>query len=230
MSTQLRLDRANAAFQVAIAALAGPLAGAVVLAACGVGDALSDSRTIFLFSATDAAASLAVIGWMLRRSGEGRRSIGLQWQRPLRESAIGLAVLPLLWLSIRLTSLTFERFLPSLRLDENPLLELIRDPQDLALILTTALISGGFKEEVQRAFVLNRFRSHLGGQWLGLALWSAFFGWMHASQGIEAAFQAGLIGAVLGLLYLQRRNLIAPIAAHSLFNLWMAVLAWNANR
>jgi len=81
-----------------------------------------------------------------------------------------------------------------------------------------ALLAGGVREEVQRAFILTRFERDLGGPIVGLAVTSIAFGAGHALQGWDAALATGLLGAVWGVIYVRRRSAIAPMVSHAGFN------------
>jgi membrane protease YdiL (CAAX protease family) len=94
------------------------------------------------------------------------------------------------------------------------------------LFIATALIAGGFKEEVQRAFILSRFRSHLGGAFPGLLLWSSAFALGHYVQGAQGMVVAGLYGLIFGIVYLWRGRLIAPIVAHGAYDVCALLASW----
>ncbi len=61
---------------------------------------------------------------------------------------------------------------------------------------------------------------------LGLILWSLFFAFGHALQGIDNAVAAGILGVCFGLLYIWRRNLVAPMVAHALFDVATLLIVW----
>jgi membrane protease YdiL (CAAX protease family) len=74
------------------------------------------------------------------------------------------------------------------------------------------------REELQRAFLLHRFRGDLGQPWMGVLITSMAFGMGHTLQGLDAAIITGSLGAVWGAMYILRRSAMAPIVSHSLFN------------
>ena len=78
---------------------------------------------------------------------------------------------------------------------------------------------GGFREEMQRAFVLHRFEQYLGGAAVGLIVFSIGFGLGHALQGWDATVMTGILGAFWGIVYLRRRSFVAPLVCHAVFNL-----------
>lgn len=86
------------------------------------------------------------------------------------------------------------------------------------MFLIVAIVAGGVREELQRAFVLHRFRQYLGGPIVGLVITSLLFGLGHTLQGWDAALITGVLGALWGAAYLWRRSAIGPMVNHSLFN------------
>ena len=88
----------------------------------------------------------------------------------------------------------------------------------LLAFLFVVIVAGGLREELQRAFLLHRFRTDLGSAGIGLLVTSTAFGLGHTLQGWDAAIVTGVLGATWGAIYLARRSAIAPIVSHSLFN------------
>ena len=116
--------------------------------------------------------------------------------------------------------LLVQQLVPALHnVVRNPLESLIRSPGDAALLAVVAVISGGVREEVQRAFILHRFEQYLGGAPLGLVLFSLVFGAGHAIQGWDAVITTAALGAFWGVVYLARRSAVAPVVSHAGFNL-----------
>jgi membrane protease YdiL (CAAX protease family) len=101
---------------------------------------------------------------------------------------------------------------------DNPLEALARSPAGFIVMLLVAVIAGGVREEMQRAFLLHRFRTDLGGAGTGLMVTSAAFGLGHVLQGLDAVIVTGLLGAFWGALYLARGNLAAAMISHALAN------------
>jgi membrane protease YdiL (CAAX protease family) len=102
---------------------------------------------------------------------------------------------------------------------QNPLQDLLDTPFNAAMFGLVAVVAGGVREEVQRAFILHRFEQRLGGAVLGLALFSVAFGAGHAMQGWDAAIATGTLGAFWGAIYLLRRSIVATMVSHAAFNL-----------
>jgi membrane protease YdiL (CAAX protease family) len=217
----LWIDRLQALLEVLV--LAGLLSSAIAylpFALSGISHEalIGRARVIALFVLLEACITVALLMLILRAHGESLRYLG--WRRGcLRADVlIGLLVVPVLFLMSGLVSLFFRSFLPRYYSEQNLLLETIRSPGDLVLFIISALFAGGIKEELQRAFVLIRFREYLGGATLGLILWSTFFAYGHYLQGVQGSVVAGLFGFLFGVIYLVRGSLVAPVVAHSVYD------------
>jgi len=88
-----------------------------------------------------------------------------------------------------------------------------------------AIIAGGLREEVQRAFLLQRFSRYLGGPIVGLIVVSVGFGAGHYLQGWDAAIATGLLGLTWGILFLRRGSAVLPIVSHAGYNAAQVVQA-----
>lgn len=175
----------------------------------------------FLFSVSmiDAVLVIALVIFFLRQSGESPRQVLVGAVRPLREAGLGALWLPVTLGLVIATSLLLRTYLPQLRnVPTNPLEALLEQPGGLVLFIIVAIVAGGVREELQRAFVLHRFEQHLGGAGWGLAITSLLFGLGHVIQGWDAAIITGMLGALWGAVYLRRKSAIAPMVNHSLFN------------
>ncbi len=174
----------------------------------------------------EAAITLVFLFLIMRAHGETLAWLGLCWKRWRSNAMVGLAIVPILLVLNVVVAAVFQEFLPKYFLERNPLTELIRTPQDLALFIATALIAGGIKEELQRAFILRRFQAYLGGGKIGLITWSVVFGLGHFVQGAQGMVAAGMFGLIFGALYLMRGNLIAPIVAHGAYDTVALLGSW----
>ncbi len=187
---------------------------------------LHSSGSVFAFQMIDSIITLAVIAWLLRLNGPGWRTIGWRSKGTAHGIVAGIAALPLLFGTALLTVSAVSRLFPELASDSNPLLELIQTGQDVVFFSASSLLAGGFKEEIQRAFIVERFENGWGGVWVGLVAWSLLFGLLHLAQGPDRAIAASFLGLIFGLLYLWRRHLAAPICAHSLYDWAVVLLTW----
>ena len=194
-----------------------------VLALFGVrpfvqGDTLN-ATWVFLVSLADTVLLLVLISALLIANGESIRDVFLGARPARMEVPLGLAsVIPVLLIAAAVL-LTSQYVVPWLHnVPDNPLAGLLQSPRDRWLFAVVALVAGGVREEVQRAFLLTRFEQHLGGARVGLIVTSVAFGLGHLLQGFDAALATGTLGFIWGAMYLWRRSSVAPIVSHAGFN------------
>jgi membrane protease YdiL (CAAX protease family) len=182
-------------------------------------------KTLSSFLLLETAITICLLLMVLKVHQETICSLGLQWARWKLNLLIGLALVPFLFLINDIVAIAFRLYLPKYYTERNPLTEIIHTPSQLALFVFSALIAGGIKEELQRAFILNRFGRYLGGAGVGLVLWSLAFGAGHYVQGAQGVTIATIYGLIFGITYLLSGSLIAPIVAHGAYDA-LALLAY----
>jgi membrane protease YdiL (CAAX protease family) len=171
-------------------------------------------------SLLDTALVLGLVFLFLASNGERPREALLGSRSVLREAALGLVLLPIvLLIAVLILGLLFT-IAPQLHnVPRNPLEDMLQNRRDAVIFGIVALIAGGVREEVQRGFILLRFRQHLGGGALGVAIYSVMFGLGHVDQGWDAAIAVATLGAIWGTIYLIRGSIVAPMVSHAGFNL-----------
>ena len=182
-------------------------------------DGALSSTFVFALTLIDTVVLVTLIVVLLVRRGErpgrvffGDRAIG-------REVAAGVISLPVVIALVVALTISIRRFAPSLHnVPDNPLEALLGTQVGLLMFLFVVIVGGGVREELQRAFLLHRFREDLGQPWMGVVMTSMAFGLGHTLQGYDAAIITGSLGALWGVMYVLRRSAIAPIVSHSLFN------------
>ncbi len=189
-----------------------------------------DVPTVVLYLLLESWITLILLFVILKAHGESLAVLGWRTRQWATDVTYGIFLVPLLFALSGFVNLAFRSWLPKYYTERNPLTEIIRTPHDLALFLMAAFIAGGIKEELQRAFILIRFRDHLGGSAVGLLVWSLAFGAGHYVQGPQGMVSATLFGFLFGLIYLARRSLIAPIVAHSLYDASALLGYWFTRR
>lgn len=191
------------------------LAELVVVALVFVADAhhhIYLSKTLYLLLLAWASLWVRKIGWRgvgLRLYGNWKRSIALGMAAGVLLEALELFVTqPLLvkWLGKQPDLETFQALHGNLKWT--------------LLALAGAWTLAAFGEEmVYRGYLLNRVADLLNRTrtaWIvSLMAVHIGFGLAHAYQGITGAVDEGLMGLLLGLIYLRAgRNLAVPIIAH----------------
>ena len=202
------------------------LVGAAPVTAAGQ---LSLSYVVVL-SLADAALVLLLV-WLLLRAHAERPVAAFVGTRGFGgEVLLGIGLVPAALLIVAVTFGIMVQVAPWLHnVAENPLEALIRSPAAAVWFGVVAVVAGGLREEVQRAFILRRFEQHLGGGVIGLVIFSVAFGLGHVVQGWDAVVATGLLGAFWGIVYLKRRSVVAPIVCHAIFNLTEILIAYRGN-
>jgi len=174
---------------------------------------------VFALALTDTVLLLTLILWLLIRRGERPSAVFFGDRPGAPEIAFGMLSLPVIIGLVLALTLSIRRFLPSLRnVPHNPLEGMLGSGASLWLFLIVVIVAGGIREELQRAFLLHRFRGDFGRPWLGVLITSIAFGMGHTLQGLDAAVITGALGAAWGVIYLTRGSALASIVSHSLFN------------
>jgi membrane protease YdiL (CAAX protease family) len=202
--------------QLVIAMLLGP----------GIRPTASGALTLWGVTALLTLDSLAVLGlvwWFLRHSGERPAVVFLGTRHPAVETLVGVSLTPLVFGLVLSVALLLARIAPTLRPPENPFAALLGSPLDVAVLAVVAVVAGGVREEIQRAFILRRFEQYLGGGTVGLVCFSLVFGLGHVVQGWPAVITTTLLGVLWGLVYLRRRSIVGPMVSHSAFNLFQVL-------
>jgi membrane protease YdiL (CAAX protease family) len=136
-----------------------------------------------------------------------------------REFWLGVGLTPVVFLATIALLAGLRALWPSLHnVATNPFEAVIHTPTDAIVLGIAAVVGGGVKEELQRAFILHRFEQSLGGARLGLVLYSLVFGAGHAMQGWDVGIVTALLGLTWGFVFLRRQSSVAPVVSHSGFN------------
>jgi membrane protease YdiL (CAAX protease family) len=172
-----------------------------------------------LLSLIDTAVIAALVHTFLRMSGERSRDVFLG-RRSLRgEVSRGLALVPLVFLAVTGIVLGVRAVAPWLHgVEQNPYERYLASPVHAGIFAIVVVLAGGFREELQRAFILHRFAQRLGGAHVGLVLFSILFGALHLRQGADVAIAIGLLGLFWGILYIRRRSVVVAMVNHSAFD------------
>jgi membrane protease YdiL (CAAX protease family) len=194
-----------------------------LLVLVGVAPQLADGSLsgtfVFALSLADALLLVSLIVFLLIRRGERPLSIFFGNRPFAHEAAAGALSLPFVLAIVIALTVGIRQLIPSLHnVPDNPLEGLVGKGINMWLFLLVVIVAGGVREELQRAFLLHRFRRDLGQPWMGLLITSISFGMGHTLQGLDAAIITGVLGATWGAMYLKRNSAVASIVSHSLFN------------
>ncbi len=167
----------------------------------------------------DAVLIGAIMLAALRAHGERLSDVFLGPRPQGREAWLGVALVPLVVAGTGGLLALLRATWPALHtVPTNPFEALIHTPGDAVVLGVAAVLGGGVKEELQRAFILRRFDQHLGGAPAGLMIYSIVFGAGHAVQGLDVGVMTALLGLAWGAVFLWRRSVVAPMVSHAGFN------------
>jgi membrane protease YdiL (CAAX protease family) len=186
---------------------------------------------VMALSLTDTVLLIGLMVALTRARGERVIDLWLGRRRILSEALYGLTLVPMVFLAVLVVLNGLRIAAPSLQnVPTNPLEQLASTPGQAAAFAVVAILAGGVREEMQRAFLLRRFEQHLGGAYVGVVVLSLGFGLGHIVQGWDAVIATGLLGAFWALLYLRRRSTVAPLVSHAGFNAVevLRVAVWGA--
>ena len=175
---------------------------------------------IVTMSLADTALLIVLMVVLTRAHGQSVSGLWLGRRPILREALLGLAAVPVVFVLVVVLLNALRMTAPWLHnVPTNPLEELARGGALNAVAFgLVAILAGGVREELQRAFLLRRFETHLGGATVGVVVLSLLFGLGHLLQGWDAAITTGALGAFWAVMYLRRRSSIAPLVSHAGFN------------
>jgi membrane protease YdiL (CAAX protease family) len=174
---------------------------------------------VFALSLLDTLVLLTLIVTLLVRRGERPMEVFFGGRPALGEVAFGVMSVPFVFTVVITLMVGIMRLVPDLHnVPKNPLENFLATPVGVWMFLFVAIVAGGVREELQRAFLLHRFRHDLGQPWMGLLVASIAFGLGHTMQGNDAAIITGVLGAIWGAMYLIRGSSLASMVSHSLFN------------
>ncbi len=195
----------------------------VILGLAGLSAHDADGRLSLSFvltlSLADTLLLVALMVALTRAHGESAARLWLGERRLEREALVGLLLVPLVFVGVVILLNMIRLFAPWLHnVPQNPLEQLAGTAVDAAMFALVAIVAGGVREELQRAFLLRRFERHLGGARVGVIVLSLAFGAGHVVQGWDAMITTGALGAFWAVVYLRRRSSVAPIVSHAGFN------------
>ncbi|MDQ5832029.1 MAG: CPBP family intramembrane metalloprotease [Actinomycetota bacterium] len=174
---------------------------------------------VLTLSIADTVVLIALMVALTRAHGERVSDLWLGSRPPGREAVYGALLVPVVFLMVVVLLNVMREVAPWLHnVPTNPLERLAGTPGQAAMFGVVAIVAGGVREELQRAFLLHRFEQHLGGAGVGVVVLSIAFGLGHIVQGWDAVITTGLLGAFWAGLYLRRRSTVAPLVSHAGFN------------
>ena len=180
----------------------------------------SSLEGLFLRKLVEAAVLAVGTFFLLRWSGESFASLGIAKKGLGRSILVGLGFAFLFFLVINVGLNPLVGGLLGGSVDAS-VRTLFQDPAEWPWWVSTAIVGGGFAEELMRVFVLTRFERLLGrgGLVVALVIDCAVFGLGHLYQGTSGAVSSAITGLLFAFVFLRRRRATDAMAAHAWFDL-----------
>jgi membrane protease YdiL (CAAX protease family) len=195
------------------------VAGLLALAGLRPGEDGKVTLTLLAWlTGLDSVILIALVLSLLVLGGESPRGVLLGRRPVLGEVLRGFALVPWVFVLAAVAVMAIARWAPGL-ITPNPLATLASTHGELVLFAIVAMVAGGVREEIQRAFILHRCEQRLGGAIVGVIGFGLLFGLGHILQGWSAVIVTALLGTLWSIVYLMRRSVIAPMVSHASFNL-----------
>jgi membrane protease YdiL (CAAX protease family) len=197
---------------------------AVAVTALGIAPRTPDGalslRFILSVTLADTVLLIGLMVFFMRQRGESPSALWLGARRIRPEAIHGLMLVPIVFALVIFTLGTLRVAAPWLHnVEVNPLESLARGGLiNAVLFAVVVIVAGGVREELARAFLLQRFERYLGGMTVGIVLLSVAFGLGHVDQGWDAVITTGVLGAFWAIVYARRRSSVAPVVSHAGFN------------
>jgi membrane protease YdiL (CAAX protease family) len=170
----------------------------------------------------DTVILIGLILGLLVLGGESPRRVLIGTRPVLGEVLRGFGLLPWIFILAAVAVMAINRWAPEL-VTPNPFATLASTRGELALFAIVAMIAGGVREEIQRAFIVHRCEQRLGGAIVGIVGFGLLFGLGHYVQGWSAVIVTALLGTLWSIVYVLRRSVVAPMVSHAAFNLLMVI-------
>ncbi|MBM3780761.1 MAG: CPBP family intramembrane metalloprotease [Acidobacteria bacterium] len=176
-------------------------------------------RFLVLMTLIDTLLLVGLVQFFLHACGETVQETLLPPQQRRADLRLGLLLTPVLLVGVSLGIALLRWLWPALAtVPTNPFEALANTPGRAVLLGVVAMVAGGLREEMQRGFLLHRFRNDLGGALPGLIITSAAFGLGHVMQGWDAAVVTAGLGAVWGAVFLTHGSIGACLFSHAATN------------
>jgi hypothetical protein len=175
---------------------------------------------VVVVTLADTVLLIALMVLFTRKHGHSVASLWLGSRPVSREAIYGLALVPAIFMMVVVLLNVLRVAAPWLHnVEVNPLEQLAMGGRaEAAMFTLVVILAGGVREELVRAFLLQRFEQHLGGAAVGVVVLSIAFGLGHYDQGWDAVIATAVLGACWAIVYLRRRSSVAPIVSHAGFN------------
>lgn len=235
-SSLVRLTPWRAVFQIVVMFVVGVL-GVITGGIVSAFVPLSDERWATLITMGVAGLFCVPAAFLLARS-TGQRAAALGWRLNDigTDLVLGVGGAIGMYLCLMMLALVLVLLRPDL-LNSTPeaqkAIEASFPPASVASMVLIMGLVALWEEVVFRGFLLTRLYVIVRRWWLTVPIGAALFSVGHGYQGNLATAVIGVVGVLLGMLFIWRRSLLPAVAFHMTFNLISVLLlksqsqTWN---
>src|SRR5262245_60022066 len=124
---------------------------------------------VLILSLGDTLILIALMAALTRAHGDSLRALWLGGRPVAREALVGAMLIPFVFFAVVILLNLLRLLAPWLHnVPTNPFEQLAATPAEAMALAVVAIVAGGVREELQRAFLLQRFVRHLGGPAVGV--------------------------------------------------------------
>lgn len=169
---------------------------------------------------------LALMAIVAHRHGLSLHDLGQHLDHPMRLLAITGGLVAFLAVATALNLAKHKKLSPS-ELDAR--LSRLKHffpttPSEVAAFIALSITAGICEELLFRGWALHLSAAGTGSIWLGLLISSIAFGLAHAYQGVQGIASTGVVGLLLGLLFVWAGSLLPAQIVHACVNLSSGLL------
>ena len=161
-------------------------------------------------------ALVSLIVFFLWRNGEPVSQIGWTVRHRWKDVIWGMVLFVPLFVSANLLERGLQHMGFSVPATPLPFSAATRGPLDILLAFLLVAIVAFAEETIFRGYLILRFRNITASPFQALVLSSVIFSLGHGYEGSAGVVTVGFMGLVFGLIYLWRKNLVAPMTIHFL--------------
>ncbi len=169
-------------------------------------------------------ALVSLILYFLWRNRERVARIGWTARGAGREAALGLALSVILFYAAGIVELAFRRAGLSAPSTPTPGFLTVRGGLETALAVVLVVVVAVAEETIFRGYLILRFRAVTRSTAAALVLSAGIFALGHGYEGSAGVATIGVMGLILGIVYVWRGSLAAPVAMHFVQDLVTIVL------
>ncbi len=169
-------------------------------------------------------ALTSLVAFFLWRNGEALTLIGWKFDGLKREAALGIGLFLPVMAGVALIEKLFQHLGLSSHMGHLPQFLTAKGPLEILLACVLVTVVAVAEETIFRGYLMLRFNALTQSVAASVMITSGIFALGHGYEGAASVGTIGVLGAVLALIYIWRKSLIAPMVIHFLVDFLPLVL------